>query len=286
MVNHILVPTDFSPLANAALNYAVDLAEKTGAKIQLSHIIESPSASYNSLGVMGQVESDEQFVEEKIFTKLLIDRVKQRLEKLSLDHSQGNVKVHPKVYFDSPYRSIMDRIKHDGIDLIVMGTKGASGMQEMLVGSNAEKVVRHSPVPVITLKSEISNHLPKRMVFASDFSEEMDKVMPFVKDLQELIGAELFLLRINTPNDFHPSRSLEKLMDDFGKKHSLENWSKHIYCDIVEEDGIIYFAEEQEADMIIMPTHARKGFSRLLAGSVSEDVVNHAKRPVLTLKIK
>ena len=286
MVKHILVPTDFSPLANAALEYAVNLAEKTGAKIQLSHIIESPSASFNSLDVMGQVETDEQFIEEKIFTKLLVDRVKLRLKSLAEEYSKAGVEINFKIYFDSPYRSIMDRIKHDGIDLIIMGTKGASGMQEMLVGSNAEKVVRHSKVPVITIKSEKSNHVPKKMVFASDFSEDMDQVIPFVKGLQDLLGAELFLLRINTPNDFHPSRKLDKLMANFAEKHGFENWSQHIYCDVTEEDGIIYFSEEKEMDMIIMPTHGRKGFSRLLAGSVSEDVVNHAKRPVLTLKIK
>lgn len=286
MIKHILVPTDFSPLAHSALQFAVRIAEKTGARIQLSHIIESPSATYNSLDVMGQVESDDDFLEEKIFTKLLVDRVKLRLEKLTKEYSSDRVKVSYKVYFDSPYRSIMDRIKHDGVDMIIMGTKGASGIQEMLVGSNAEKVVRHSDVPVITIKSENEPRLPQKMVFASDFSEDMDHVMPFIKDLQNLLEAELQLLRINTPNDFHTSRSLEDLMNKFADKHGLKNWSQHIYCDIVEEDGIIYFSEENDADMIIMPTHGRKGFSRLLAGSISEDVVNHAHRPVLTLKIR
>ncbi len=286
MVNKILVPTDFSPLAESALKFAVEISKTTGAGILLAHVLEPPSASYGSLDVSGQIETEQQINEEMIFTKVLVDRVKLNLQKLSQEYSKEGAKVHYKVYFDSPYKGIMDRVTEDDVDLIIMGTKGATGMREILVGSNAEKVVRNAKVPVIAIKSETDIHSPKKLVLASDFSEDLDKAMHFIVDFQKLMKAEIHLLRINTPNDFHNSRSLHKIMNDFAKRHSLSDWHKHIYCDVVEEDGIIYFSEEIDADMIIMPTHGRKGITHLLGGSVSEDVVNHSKRPVMTLKIK
>jgi hypothetical protein len=74
-------------------------------------------------------------------------------------------------------------------------------------------------------------------------------------------------------------------MENYVKDFGLENYTCNIYNDPIEEDGIILFAEEVNAGMIVMATHGRTGFAHLLSGSIAEDVVNHAKRPVLTLNI-
>ena len=75
-------------------------------------------------------------------------------------------------------------------------------------------------------------------------------------------------------------------MEKFAKKHNLTNYSLNIYNDVTEEEGIVCFADEIDADLISMVTHRRTGIAHLIAGSIAEDVVNHTKRPVLTFSIQ
>jgi nucleotide-binding universal stress UspA family protein len=75
-------------------------------------------------------------------------------------------------------------------------------------------------------------------------------------------------------------------MEDFAKKLKLKNYTLNIFNDLSEEEGIIYFADSIDADLIAMATHGRTGFAHVLAGSIAEDVVSHAKRPVLTFVTK
>ena len=90
---------------------------------------------------------------------------------------------------------------------------------------------------------------------------------------------------VNTPNNFERDKLTKIRMRQFIEKHKIQNCTVNIYSDITEEDGIISFAEDKNADMIAMITHGRTGFAHLIAGSIAEDVVNHTKRPVLTYSI-
>ena len=76
------------------------------------------------------------------------------------------------------------------------------------------------------------------------------------------------------------------LMNEFVEKYDLDICTLNIYNDFIEEDGIIYFAQDIDADMIALATHGRSGLMHLLSGSIAEDVVNHAKRPVWTCRLK
>jgi hypothetical protein len=104
--------------------------------------------------------------------------------------------------------------------------------------------------------------------------------------LQEIFEAKLHLVKINTPNNFETNRTIFKEMKTFVEKYNISNYSLNVYNDYIEEDGIIYFCEDIGADMIALATHGRTGFMHLLSGSIAEDIVNHAKRPVWTCKLK
>ena len=104
-------------------------------------------------------------------------------------------------------------------------------------------------------------------------------------ELQKLFGATIHIVSVNTPSNFENDRYYKKAMKEFAEKHQLENYTMNVYNDDPEEDGIIYFAEDIDADMIALGTHGRTGISRLLSSSIAEDVVNHAKRPVWTFKL-
>ena len=107
-----------------------------------------------------------------------------------------------------------------------------------------------------------------------------------VKRTQQLYTSTVHLVRINTPGDFQRDFVVKDYMEKFAKKLGFKNYTLNIFNDVSEEEGIIYFAESIDADLIAMATHGRTGFAHVLAGSIAEDVVGHAKRPVLTMVVK
>ena len=90
---------------------------------------------------------------------------------------------------------------------------------------------------------------------------------------------------INTPNSFKSTAVAEKIMSEFVEKYNLSNYSLNIYNDVNVEKGILNFATKVNADLIGMCTHGRTGFSHFFNGSISEDLVNHTVKPVITFKI-
>lgn len=101
----------------------------------------------------------------------------------------------------------------------------------------------------------------------------------------EKFGAHLHLVNINTPNNFKSTKVAQQIINDFLNGINTINISTHIYNDVNVEKGILHFAKSIDADLIGMSTHGRKGLSHFFNGSISEDLVNHAKRPVITFKI-
>jgi nucleotide-binding universal stress UspA family protein len=285
MINKILLPTDFSHTSMSAFKFAEDFANQSNSEIHLLHIVETPSGSYGgSFNTEGEVDHASS-PEDLIFTKSLMGSVNKKIHAMKDQARHKHVEFHAHVELGSPFKSIRNYSDHRKIDLMIVGSKGTHNMGEEIVGSNAERLVRHSKMPVIVVKSYEGELSMRNIVLASEFNEDLSSIVPIIKEVQRLFGSNIHLLRVNTPNDFHTSRTMKKMMNDFVKKHNLDNTTVNIYSDIIEEDGIIYFADEINADMIMIPTHGRKGLMHLLSGSVAEDVVNHSKRPVMTFKI-
>lgn len=279
----ILVPYDFSEEADYAFELAQELATKAACNLKLIHIIEVPTS--RSFNTMGEVSMGENFI-DKIYMIDLVNKRKEQFKKLEEAHASKPYKFSTNLSFGNPYAGISGEITEIEADLVVMGSKGSSGLEEILIGSNTEKVVRNSECPVITVKGQVSPSSIKKIVFASDFGDNNKKVIKKLKVLQELLGAEIRLVKINTPNSFEKSIfSMEKI-SAFIKSNKLENAGIDVFNADSEEEGINEFADFVDADLIAMSTHGRTGFLHLLGGSIAEDVVNSSKKPVWTMKFK
>jgi nucleotide-binding universal stress UspA family protein len=163
-----------------------------------------------------------------------------------------------------------------------MGTTGTRNWEEELVGSNAEKVVRKANCPVITVQNKVKLTQIKNIAYASDFKHNHQKLVDLVKNVVTILGAKLHLVKINTPSHFENDKLNYAAIKSFAEENNFEDYEAHVYNFEDEEDGIISFTEQFKMDMIIMATKGRSGFSRLLEGSIAEDVVNYSKIPVLT----
>ncbi|HEY0047334.1 MAG TPA: universal stress protein [Flavobacterium sp.] len=271
----ILVPTDFSKNAEYALKVAAQVARQFNAEIILLHMLELPHQSSDALGSGSDIP-------EIMFFK---NRAISKLDALAEVDYLSDLTVSRIVQFEKAFEGIVRVARKNDVDFIVMGSHGASGFQEMFIGSNTEKVVRTSDIPVLVIKNEIEEFKAQQFVFASDFSAEIKK--PFAKLLEfaNLFNSHLHLVMINTPNSFKSTGVAESIMNDFIDEFQVPNYTTHIYNDVNVEKGIINFANTVQADLIAMCTHGRTGFSHFFNGSISEDLVNHTVRPVLTFKI-
>lgn len=280
-MKRILVPTDFSKEASYAVDAAVNLAAKTGAELLLLHVVEGfVQGSFATQGGIPDNLSDE------VFTLKLMEKGKKDLTNLAADKKFENINISTTIRVGNPFQNIANDIIDNQADLVIMGSKGASGYEEVLIGSNTERVVRHSKCPVITVKQPTDFNQITDIVFAADFIETEDNVAIQLKILQNLLDAKLHLLKVDTPGNFESSRTIKSRIRDFVQRHKLENYTMEIYNESTEEDGIVYFAEDIDADMIALATHGRTGLRHLISGSIAEDVVNHAQRPVWTCKVK
>jgi nucleotide-binding universal stress UspA family protein len=280
----ILVPTDFSKPAQIAVEVACDIAKKSGAELTLLHVIEEVTGgSFNVEGQM-KLEGD---MEEKLFTLALIKKAKKQMEALLTSSTVAGVKVKSELRIGTPFHGMRTIITDKKVDLVVMGTAGQTKVEEMIIGTNTEKVVRHAKCPVLTVHKKPVKTEFKNIVYATALSKDEESFASVVKQMQGLYeDSVVHLVRINTPGNFQRDVVVRKYMQDFAKKQMLKKYTINIFNDLSEEEGIIYFADSINADLVAMATHGRTGFAHVLAGSIAEDVVSHSKRPVLTYVVK
>jgi len=275
-MKNILVPTDFSDQAEKALKVAAQLARKFNGEIFLLHMLELPLQLIDPLG------SGSRNIPEAIFFMKLAH---QRFSKIMKEPYLKGIKVHETVEFYRAFDGIMEIGKEKKCDLIVMGSHGTSGFQEMFIGSNTEKVVRHSEIPVLVIKNEIPEFNIKNFVFATDANKNHRHILEKAIKFAKTIDAKLHLLFVNTPNDFITSEEANQRIQQFSGDTNSNNIEIHIYNDISVEKGILNFAQKLDIGLLGIGTHGRKGIAHFFNGSISEDLVNHANRPVVTFKI-
>lgn len=279
-MKNILVPTDFSEQATNAFEVAVSMAKKLNAKIHLLHCIQPLNDSGYSFTGAGGNSSDM----EDIYYLKLMERVREQMAEYISNYS--DVDIDDNVQVKDMYKGVMDEVKEKDIDLIVMGSEGASGMDEVIIGSNAEKIIRRSEMPVLVIKHKHEDFQVKNIVFATNGEDNTADLIFSLRKFQEAFGSTIHLLNVNTPLNFYTSRSIRKMLNEYAEKHSITNYTVNIYNERTEEDGILYFADEVDADLICMGTHGRTGLNHFFSGSIAEDVANHSFRPVLTIKLK
>lgn len=277
----ILVPVDFSKFSEYALKVALEIAKVADAEVLALHVMLAPKDT--------QITADEDGIfihgTGDNFLENSVKGIRNNLKNLLVGYKYD--KLNYKISSGEISPAIMDCIEKENIDFIVMGTQGEGNYDHFLLGSNAEKMVRFAPCPVLTIRSEIQSASFKKITFAANLrsSSDQSRVTEEIKKLKAMFGAEIHLVYVNTPTDFSTNRELEKDAKAFQEKYDLTDAHFQVYCDMAEGDGVLHFSEENNMDLIVMVTHQRTGFARLFSGSISEEVVSSSKIPVLTYSL-
>lgn len=275
----ILVPVDFSAYSEYALEVAAKIAKKHNAEIIALHMMGLSDA------VVTREESKEVF-EAMYYMKLAEKRFADFLDK---DFLKG-INITETVHNYKIFSELNDVALEFNADLIVMGSHGSSGLKEVFVGSNTEKVVRTSQIPVLVIKHRQENFNPELGIFACDFSETSIGPYKRAQKLFNSLEINMKLLYVNLAGDFRSTREIEKRILNFlksaGEPNPLQTLNEVVqYSDYSVEAGIFGYSQVSNADIIALSTHGRQGLAHFFAGSIGEDVVNHSDIPVITFKI-
>jgi len=272
-MKNILVPTDFSEISFLAAKFAMEIAKASNAKLIILHSFHlninlTDDATYDAKLI---IEETLKTQDKKLqsFQKKLGDgvEIKMKLSNLSLTESIKNI------------------IDEEEIDLVVMATEGASGLYEKFIGSKTEKVVRKVGIPVIAVPSPTSMDSIHNILVPLDIREIQDKLMKNLLLLQEFFSAKMEFVWVRTPHNIENEETVREKFNSLMDTYGIVDCKLSIIYHVFPLDGILQYAEESKADMLAMATHARRGISHLLAGSITEDTINHIHIPVWTYKL-
>ena len=277
-VKKIIVPIDFSEHSEFALEAASILAKKHGSEILALHMLELSDSVL--------LKADDVQNEKALFYLKLAE--KKFAEFLNKSYLNG-VQVTPMVKHYKVFSEVSEVAESHNADLIVMGYHGTSGLSELFVGSNTEKVVRNSNIPVLVIKKKPDTLRFENVVFACNFSKESQVAYKKVAGLFDGEGSKVYYLHVNVPNDnFRSTTEIEAQVKEFllAADGNVNNYDKvNFVADYTVENGVVNFAKKVDADLIVVSTHGRTGIAHFFEGSISEDIANHASLPVMTFKI-
>lgn len=267
----ILVPTDFSEAAKNALNYAIELAKKSGSEIYLHHAYTMPQSGSAVMIDVSDVLKQEA---EKNLAKE-VERVSTKL---------GSVKIHTQSSYSGAVSSIADFCSKLSMGLIVMGTTGASGMKEVFVGSNTAALIKETSCPILVVPVEHTNNTITNIAVSTDLAHIKDgAIYNPLKELTKETGGHLTIINISdnmTAVDASEFISEAADLDDLFV--GIEHTFKFIEDNDIEK-GILNFVNENDVDLLAVVSRKRGFFERLFHKSISKKLAMHAHVPILIL---
>lgn len=257
-MDRILVPTDFSEHSGFALEYASFLAKKNNSELYVLHIVRNPSYIKSAQEKLNEVLSNDYLA--SLNAKLVLE--------------EGN----------NVSKTINQVGKKIGVDLIVMGSNGASNVEEIILGSNTENVIIKTKFDVLTVKHQMKSPELKSILFASDFSPESYAIFETVKKFAKLFNSTIHLLRVTKSE----KPRIQEKMNLFIEYHQLKeegiNYEVTIMNNSSVELGILNYAVDANIDLIAIGTHGKGALKKLIQESTSQNLVRDAFRPVLTMR--
>ena len=304
-VHRILVPTDFSECSRRALSEAIALAKKFGAELHLMHCFEM---------FVPRSFTPHKGVNYALFEKEIRSFRKHTEDQMSAccrDAAASGASVREHLAVDRPSVEAVELARKIGADLIVMGTRGRSGLTHVLLGSVAERTVRLAPCPVMTVgpaargissgaDGKIAVKEIHRILVPVDFSEHAQRALDEAIEFAVAFGAEVDLLHsypinpqeiapygIATPQDFERSLQIAARQRLSAWRDQVSaagrNGQDHLAADLPSE-AILETAKKREVDLIVMGTRGLTGLTHVLLGSVAERTIRTAPCPVITVK--
>ena len=271
----IIVPTDYSRHSEFALELAIEIAPKLNCNVLLIHVIDLPP-------LMNTLYMDSSALED------LNEEAKRRagFKFQDIRKKYNSERFHTAV-FQGKLIEVLQEIENEyDTRLIIMGTKGASGLKEVVVGSNTEKVARNLHTPVISVPEAVSASGIKKILVPTNGKDIKPGFFDGLKQMQQIFDAHIEVVFINTLHAFENEEELKQNLENFAVKAQLQNYEVAVHRAVTPEDGISDYISGHNINMVAITTHGRQGFSHLMYGSLAENLINHLNVPVYSYNLK
>ena len=271
----ILIPTDFSVQAEFAYLMVKKLEEKTSIDIHFLHVLNVPdTVSMDSRGdIQTCGEIDVNFVVKQ---KEIAERKLENLKVLYGNH----INVH--LVLGKTTDAILDFSNSHGFDLIVMGTKGASGIKEILSGSEAQIIARRSKIPLLSLMCDRSDLQIQNVLLVHNFSNPKKEGMGLMHKLIKAFNTKVHFLQITSGKVESELGKVESDMKHFAELNGLVNYECHLINDKDVENGVVHYNQMNNMDIICIGTH---GKGSLFHQSATEKLINHLFKPIISFHL-
>ncbi len=266
--NTILVPLDFSEVAQNALGHALKVADEYNNEITLLHILDEGNFIGNLFGGNNNIELIKEAIEMKL-DKIIVESNKQ----------YPKVKINKLTESGKIYKVITNIANEGHYDSIIMGTNGASGLQQ-ITGSNASRVINYAKVPVVVVKEKSIGNGYEKIVLPIDLTRESRQKVRWAVHVAKKFNSTIHVIYENTTNQEFRNKinavinQTQDILDTNGAKYILRGLEEDKYPDSFAEDTLAY-ANEIDADLIMIMSQQEKGFNEFLLGSYAQQIVNN-----------
>ena len=296
MIKRILFATDFSRWAQRAEDYACALACSWKASLTVLSVAEFPPGLNPDYLVNQQYLAD------------LLKQASAQLVDLKCRAEGRGIAVTTRVATGIPSEEVISAAREEDSDLIVVGTRGKTGLAHILLGSTAERVIRGAPCPVLSVRTDSADLEDERVLARPvrlerilvpvDFSDCSLDALEYAVVVAQQAKASLMLLHVLEPVSYGLDFTLSHMRT---REHVRESWTKrlkeltssHQHSHVEMEfqlrgglpaDSILDSAQTLPCDLIVMGTHGRRGISHTISGSVAEAVLRKSHCPVIAVR--
>jgi nucleotide-binding universal stress UspA family protein len=298
-ITHILCPVDFSENSRHAFDCAIGLAKCYGSSVHVLHVVHIPDSTPG----IGLAPAPVPIAPAEV------DRIEMAMREFLDIEPSGGVQIgYVVVEAPSVAREIGLQAERLSADLLVTGTHGRSGFERFLLGSVAERVLRRSRVPVLTVPPRAPDMAPigscpfRNVLYATDFSPGSERAFEYATSLADGTGSRLTLMYVVEQLPVAYDSVLAIPLSINACPESLEQAGRTQLDDLVTisvppscetdtvvargraAEEILRVAAERQADVIVLGVHGRNALDRLVFGSTAEKVVRQATCPVLTVR--
>jgi len=271
----IIIPTDFSVQAEFAYLMVQRLEEKTAIDIHFLHVLNVPDTV--TLDLAGNIQTcgeiDVNYVTKQ---KDIAERKLENLKVLYGDH------INTHLVLGKTTDSILRFTESNQFDLIVMGTKGASGLKEKLSGSETQIIARKSKTPLLSLMCDRSDLQIRNILLVHNFSQPVKENMVLMQKLIKAFDPKMHLLQITSGNVDAEKVKVEAQMTQFAELNGISNYQCHLINDKDVENGVIHFNQMINMDIVCIGTHGKSG---LFHQSATEKLINHLFKPIISFHL-
>ena len=279
-IKNILFPTDFSEVANNALQVAIAMAQRQEATLHLLHVIVPQYLSI--VGDTAFTLNSEDWFDVEVKSRENLEKMSEEIRK------EYNIKINPIATMGYVMESIERYTENLNTDIIVMGTHGNSGVREFFIGSNAYSTIKNATCPVLTIPINCSKTAFENVLFPVRNIDGAEDKYNSVTQILKANHSKVELLGVANFNDFSAFDRITETVASLKlkmKNDKVEVVHNNEFCENIA-DFILEYANTSNSDLLVINAKIDNDWKRFFIGTFAQKIINHAKCPVLSIKPK